>query len=70
MNCNEKTVCLLVSKKRCTITEEGIFIKKGKTTKNAVIKIKGIVVPEGINIENYRPLFVKEEAVEHLPFFN
>ncbi|MEO0166767.1 MAG: hypothetical protein ABIL39_11595 [candidate division WOR-3 bacterium] len=70
MNCNDKLVCLLVSKKRCTITEEGIFIKEGKSTKNAVIKIRGMVVPKGINIEDYRPLYVKKETVEHLPFFN
>ena len=70
MNCNDKLVVLLASKKRTLITENGIFLIKGKSPKNAIIKLKGYIVPDGINIKNYNAMFVKEESVENIPFYD
>ena len=44
-----------------------ILIPKDST--NEVIKIKGIVVPKGIDTKKYTPYFVDAKSVEHLPFF-
>jgi hypothetical protein len=63
-------VAILVSKKRCFITEKGILLKKGVSKKNAIIKIKGVVIPKEINTKNYKCLFVSGKSVEHLPFYN
>jgi hypothetical protein len=70
VSCNDKLVVILVSKKRTRITEKGIFLMKGKSTKNAIIKLRGHNVPKGINIKNYTSFFVDSFLVEHIPYFN
>ena len=69
-NLFQNKVCVLVSKKRCVITENSILIKKGVSKKNAIIKIGGIIVPKNINTNLYNFLYVNEKDVEHITFFN
>jgi hypothetical protein len=63
-------VAILVSKKKCLITKDGILLKKGVSKKNAIIKIKGVAIPKEINTNIYQCLFVNGKTVEHLPFYN
>jgi len=65
-------VCILISKKRCIISEDGksILLKKGVSKKNAILKIRGVILPNTISTRTYQPLFVSEKSVEHLPFYN
>lgn len=65
----ENKVAILVSKKRCVINSNSILIKKGVSKKNAIIKIKGLVIPKEINTNIYRCLFVDAKNVEHIPFY-
>lgn len=69
-NTLENKVAILVSKKRCIINSNSISIKKGVSKKNAIIKIKGLVIPNEINTKIYRCLFVDAKSVEHIPFYN
>ena len=62
-------VCILVSKKRCVITGKSILIKKRVSKKNAIIKIKGNVIPNKINSKLYQGLFIDSKAVEHIPYY-
>lgn len=66
----EGYVCILLSKKRCIISDKGIMIKKGVSKKNAVIKIRGSRVPNGIGIRNYHTYAVKKQTVENIPYFD
>jgi len=63
-------VAILVSKKRCIIKDNKIFIKKGVSKKNAIIKLRGWLIPKEINSKIYHSLFVKEKDVESIPFYN
>lgn len=65
----ENYVAILVSKKRCVIKSSYILIKKGVCKKNAIIKIKGVVLPKEINTKIYQCLFVNAKDVEHIPFY-
>lgn len=66
----ENKVAILVSNKKCIITDKGIFIKKGVSKKNAIIKIKGNVIPNEINTKIYQCLFVDKKDAENIPFYN
>jgi hypothetical protein len=66
----EGKVAVLVSKKRCKIFYNGIYIKKGVSSKNAIIKLRGFVVPKEINTKIYHSLFVDAKTVESIPFYN
>jgi len=66
----ENKVVILISKKRCVFTGNGIALKKGVKKDGAVLKIKGIIIPNEINTKIYDVLFVSEKSVEHLPFYN
>lgn len=66
----ENKVAILVSKKKCVINYNSILIKKGVSKKNAIIKIKGIVIPNEINTKIYQCLFVDAKDVEHIPFYD
>lgn len=66
----ENKVAILVSHKRCVITDKGIYIKKGVSKKNAIIKIKGNIIPNEINTKLYQCLFVSYKDAEHIPFYN
>lgn len=68
-NTLENKVVILVSKKRCIINSNSILIKKGVSKKNAIIKIKGLVMPKEINTNIYRCFFVDSKDVEHIPFY-
>ena len=63
-------VVILVSHKRCVIGKNFIAIKKGVSKKNAILKIKGNIIPKEINSKLYQSLFVDEKSVEHIPFYN
>lgn len=65
----DNKVCILVSKKRCIINSNSIFIKKGVSKKNAIIKIKGLVIPKEINTKIYQCLFIDAKDVENIPFY-
>lgn len=65
----ENKVAILVSKKRCIINSNSILIKKGVSKKNAIIKIKGFVIPKEINAKIYQCLFVDAKDVENIPFY-
>jgi len=66
----ENMVALLVSKKRCIISKEGVFLKKGAIKKNAIIKLRGLVVPNEINTNLYHSIFVNKKDAEKIPFYN
>jgi hypothetical protein len=66
----ENYVAILVSKKRCIISEKGILIKKGVSKKDAIIKIRGCVIPKEINIKTRTSLFVPKNCVEHIEYYN
>jgi len=66
----EGYVAILVSKKRCRITDKGILLKKGAQKKNAIIKLRGMVVPKEINTKIYQSLFVSAKDAENIPFYN
>lgn len=65
----ENKVAILVHKKNCFIDNNGINIKKGYSIEKSIIKIKGFVIPEGINAELYNAMFINENAVKHIPFY-
>ena len=64
------TVAILVSKKRCVLTSKGILIKKGVSKKNAIIKLRGNIIPKEINSRLYNSNFIDKSTVKHIPFYN
>lgn len=66
----ENHVAILISKKRCKITEKGILIKKGVSKKNAIIKIRGNAIPSEINARIYDTFFIDKNSVEHIPYYD
>lgn len=65
----ENKVAILVHKKNCFTDKNGINIKKGHSIEKSIIKIKGFVIPEEINAELYNAMFINENAVKHIPFY-
>ena len=63
------TVAILVSKKRCIFTDKGILLKKGVSKKNAIIKLRGQVIPKEINSKLYNSYFVDKSVVKHIPYY-
>ena len=64
------TVAILISKKRCVLTSKGILIKKGVSKKNAIIKLRGNIIPKEINQKLYNSYFIDKSAVKHISFYN
>ena len=65
----EDKVVILISKKRCLIVDNGVLIKKGVSKKNAIIKIKGCIIPNEINTNLYSSYFFSSKDCEKIPFY-
>lgn len=63
---------VLISKKRCLIGKTGIFVKKGCSPKNAIIRLRTNVIPNEINTNLYQCLFIDKSDLDksNIPYYN
>jgi len=63
---------VLVSKKRCLIGKTGIFVKKGCSRKNAIIRLRTNTAPNEINTKLYQCLFVDKSDLDksNIPYYD